>query len=77
MPDPAQSPAFPSLTERLQTITETLASTRTQDAVFKVILEPVLDALHACAATVLLTVHGQQQLTRVAMIGYPATDVTI
>ena len=44
----------PSLSKRLQDVTELLAAARTQDDVFAVILRPALEALGAISGTVLL-----------------------
>ncbi|MFD1733573.1 hypothetical protein ACFSC4_24100 [Deinococcus malanensis] len=58
MPDHHGTLAPPTLSERLQEVTEALAATRMQEGVFEVILQPAREALDARAATVLLAGRG-------------------
>lgn len=65
---PTTSP--PSLSERLQSVTEALAAVRTQQDVFRVVLTPALQAVDAVAGAVLLVDQTGQYLTVAATQGH-------
>ncbi|ACO47777.2 ATP-binding protein [Deinococcus deserti] len=77
MPDHHGTLAPPTLSERLQEVTEALAATRMQEGVFEVILKPAREALDARAATVLLAGSEGLHLERVAMTGQLASSPSI
>ncbi|MFC5849346.1 sensor histidine kinase [Deinococcus petrolearius] len=60
----------PTLSERLQAVTEALAAAATPDAVFGVVLKPALQALDAIAGTVLLVTDAGDRLQVAAMQGH-------
>ncbi|GGR07990.1 GAF domain-containing sensor histidine kinase [Deinococcus ruber] len=67
----------PSLGERLQDVTESLAAATTQQDVFDVVLQQALDALHALAGAVLLVSAGGMRLELAAMRGYMPDAKTV
>lgn len=58
----ADAPARVLLSERLQTVTETLAAARTEDEVLAVVLTPALEALGATALAAIRAVNPLPQL---------------
>ncbi|THF70255.1 PAS domain S-box protein [Deinococcus sp. Arct2-2] len=56
----------PSLSKRLQDVTELLAAAQTQDDVFDVVLKPALEAVGAISAVILLLSSGGGQLVHTA-----------
>ncbi|WP_156372790.1 GAF domain-containing protein [Deinococcus sp. Leaf326] len=59
----------PSLSERLQEVTEALAAVHTPEAVFRVVLAPALDALGALAGAILLVNSAGDRLDLAAAQG--------
>ena len=67
----------PSLSERLQDVTESLAAAMTQQDVFDVVLQQALDAVGALAGAVLLVSAGGTRLELAALRGYAADAKTV
>lgn len=67
----------PSLSERLQAVTEALAAARTQRDVFEIVLTPALQALSAIAGAVLLVDSTGERLDIAATQGYEEGAQTI
>ncbi|WP_261664930.1 GAF domain-containing protein [Deinococcus sp. Marseille-Q6407] len=65
------------LAEHLQDMTERLAATRTQEAIFQIVLQPALQSLDAIAGAILLIDSSGEQLEVAATRGYSAEAQTI
>ncbi|UQN10749.1 ATP-binding protein [Deinococcus sp. QL22] len=76
MSDPARPAPGDSLSERLQSVTESLAAAATPVAVFHIVLHPALEALGAIAGVVLLQQDGHG-LHVAAMQGYAEGEQTL
>ncbi|UQN08988.1 ATP-binding protein [Deinococcus sp. QL22] len=77
MPDPAPPAGRESLSERLQSVTESLAAATSPAAVFQIVLEPALQALGAIAGAVLLVKENEQGLQVAATQGYAEGEQTL
>ncbi|THF70785.1 GAF domain-containing protein [Deinococcus sp. Arct2-2] len=77
MSELSSSPQRVSLSERLQSVTESLAATRTPAEVFNIVLHPALQALSAVAGVVLLVNDTGDGLQVAATQGYATGKQTL